>query len=623
MIGSRLWWRVALAAVVLAVTGPAWAADRLALVMGNSAYNAGSGWRPLPQAVNDARAVAERLRKAGFQVIDGYNLTRQGMNDKLTALVQAIASAPELVMVYYSGHGADFLGGNYLIPVDAVPVQDKLTANQLEDRYFPVFGKIIANLGGDKNRSNLVVLDSCRNDPLVKGFSSRGNKGVDSIHPFSDMGKPSGTLIVYAAKPGSYSLEGPEGAQHSIFTGALLEVWDKHPGINVATLFAEAGQLTMRRAPQEPVYDGSSAAGLIVLTSPAIPPPDTRDEQAWSQAAAKDSVDALKQYVATFPNGRHVSEAKALLKAPEHQRESKMEADKNTAHEEQPKQPAAVPTAMTMDTKTAYDKVDKNKIYDAERDWNDPDIFEARKSWGLGVRRDDWNPERALEYYSKAAARGNPAGYYGMGMMYLRQFYDKEKAVKYFGAAAERGYVKANVYLGQIFSDTGKKEEALSKFHIAAAKGDGEAMQFLGREYMKLKNIVEAKKWYIFAYASGISEAKSEYEEEFRVEACFVQSWDALDDGVAVDYDHSVRLPLGQKLLRLGDFLRQDNTSIIQVISTDDISAVKADNISKILMEYGVPSKQLSVKLDTGYATSRADCSQRVIVTLSGMGFSK
>ena len=327
MIGNRRWWRVALAAVVLAVTGPAWAGERVALVMGNSAYNAGTGWRPLPQAVNDARAVGERLKKAGFQVIEGYDLNRQQMNDKLAALVQATAPprAPELVLVYYSGHGADFLRSNYLIPIGATLPYEQPTANQLEDLYFPVARKIITNLSGDGERSNIVILDSCRNDPFVKGAGGSGRKGLESAAPFSDMGKPSGTLIVYGAKPGSFSFEGGERDKHSIFTAALLEVWDEHPGLNLTTLFAKAGQRTTRRTqargiPQEPTTEGTSAVGLVVL-SPA-PALDTAEDQAWQTAETAATAEAVKRYLAAYPKGRHAEEARGMLKGLERRGEA-------------------------------------------------------------------------------------------------------------------------------------------------------------------------------------------------------------------------------------------------------------------------------------------------------------
>ena len=116
-------WRTGMMAVVGALwlalaTGTALAAPpaaRVALVIGNGAYQRVP---KLPNPANDARAMAEALKKLGFTVIEGYDLTIEAMLDRVHDFGQA-ADGAEVALVFYAGHGLQLAGRNYLLPVDA------------------------------------------------------------------------------------------------------------------------------------------------------------------------------------------------------------------------------------------------------------------------------------------------------------------------------------------------------------------------------------------------------------------------------------------------------------------------------------------------------------------------
>ncbi|TIT98802.1 MAG: hypothetical protein E5W55_06145, partial [Mesorhizobium sp.] len=89
--------------------------NRVALVIGNSKYVYAPA---LPNPAGDARLMAEVLRKAGFNVIEGVDLDYAGMRDRLNKFTEASYEA-DTALIYYAGHGMQVNGKNYLIPVDA------------------------------------------------------------------------------------------------------------------------------------------------------------------------------------------------------------------------------------------------------------------------------------------------------------------------------------------------------------------------------------------------------------------------------------------------------------------------------------------------------------------------
>src|SRR5262245_34757244 len=110
-------WKISLLAVLFFIHTPAFAQDRVALVIGNDRYSNLPADRQLNKAVNDARAVGGALEKLGFKVIRGENLNRTQLVDHLFSFTQAIKPG-DTALVFYAGHGVSFSGGNYLLPTD-------------------------------------------------------------------------------------------------------------------------------------------------------------------------------------------------------------------------------------------------------------------------------------------------------------------------------------------------------------------------------------------------------------------------------------------------------------------------------------------------------------------------
>ena len=247
--------RFLVAAVLLLVAQPALAEKRVALVLGNSAYQSVP---PLPNPVNDAAVIAATLKEAGFDVVDSRRdlpaaETRRALRDFADRARDA-----DIAVVYYAGHGIEVDGTNYLIPVDAKLERD----TDVFDEAFSLDRILLAIEPAKKLR--LVILDACRDNPFAKGMrrtvASRSiERGLAKIEPASP-----NTLIAYSAKAGSTALDGDAG--NSPFTLALA----KHlttPGLDVRRAFGFVRDDVLKTTGnrQEPFVYGSLGGDDVPL----------------------------------------------------------------------------------------------------------------------------------------------------------------------------------------------------------------------------------------------------------------------------------------------------------------------------------------------------------------------
>lgn len=195
-----------------APAAPATAAPgrRIALLIGNGGYLHAP---VLANPANDVKALAVVLQAVGFQSITvKTDLRREEMISVLRQFATAADNA-DWAVVYYSGHGIEFNGVNYMIPVDA-----ELRADRDIDLESIDVGKAIGALEGAK-RLRLIILDACRDNPFAskmrRTMATRSiGRGLARIEP------EAGTLVVYAAKHGETALDGD--GENSPFAEALI-----------------------------------------------------------------------------------------------------------------------------------------------------------------------------------------------------------------------------------------------------------------------------------------------------------------------------------------------------------------------------------------------------------------
>jgi hypothetical protein len=183
---------------------------RVALVIGNGKYQ----YAPvLPNPTNDAEALAKALEQAGFQSVTlRENLTRDQLLAALAEFAR-VADAADWAAVYYSGHGIESRGVNYIIPVDAQLKVDRDVDLETVD-----IGKVLSSIEGAR-KLRLVILDACRDNPFLnqmkRTVATRTiTRGLVPVEP------DPGILIVYSAKHGETALDGD--GTNSPFATALI-----------------------------------------------------------------------------------------------------------------------------------------------------------------------------------------------------------------------------------------------------------------------------------------------------------------------------------------------------------------------------------------------------------------
>jgi hypothetical protein len=189
---------------------------RVALIIGNSAY----ADIPLRNSARDAQDISAVMQGLGFTVQTKINANQRQMDEAVNEFIQKVRNG-DVALFYFSGHGLQVNGENYLIPVGG-----KITS-EADVHYAAVnVGRILANLEESKNKINIVILDACRNNPF-KGLRSYG-KGLSPVDA------PVGTFIAYATSPGSVAADGT-GA-NSPYTKHLLDAL-KVEGTSIENVF--------------------------------------------------------------------------------------------------------------------------------------------------------------------------------------------------------------------------------------------------------------------------------------------------------------------------------------------------------------------------------------------------
>jgi uncharacterized caspase-like protein len=196
-----------LAALVISLVAAADAGEqprKVALVIGNEDYSQGR----LVNPVNDASDMALALRGLGFAVTLRTDADRKAMRSAIDAFGAELAGT-DIALFFYSGHGVQISGENYLIPVSS----DVKMAEDVPDEAIPLT-RLLSRMSEHKSGTNIVILDACRNNPFPA--ASRGlDRGLAVIGI-----KPPESIIVYSTEAGSTANDG--SGRNGVFTEALL-----------------------------------------------------------------------------------------------------------------------------------------------------------------------------------------------------------------------------------------------------------------------------------------------------------------------------------------------------------------------------------------------------------------
>lgn len=281
-----------LALATIALAGPAEAARRVALVIGNSTYQSVP---TLANPTNDADDIGQKLTDLGFEVIVGKDLDRAGMAATLGRFIGALRGA-DSGLFYYAGHGIQYEGQNYLIGT-AATLENQFALSGDAISLDEIIGAMEATVP-----TNLVFLDACRDNPFSERLqeslgpqrSARAPTGLAPVK--AKAGKD--TMIVYATAANQTAEDG--GGSNSPFAASLLQHMAT-PGVEVSLLFKRVIQdvreaTAFRQSPE--ILSAMATEFYFVDAAPTLPL--ASNELASVSAASDEELTAYK--VATAQN---------------------------------------------------------------------------------------------------------------------------------------------------------------------------------------------------------------------------------------------------------------------------------------------------------------------------------
>jgi uncharacterized caspase-like protein len=204
---------------------------RVALIIGNSAYPNS----PLVNPANDAQAMADVLKRLGFNVIELRDGTKMQMSAAIARVSESLKGKQGVGMLYYAGHGLQLDWRNYMVPVDASLKSAADVPQQTID-----LSSVVDIFKAAGNRMNIVVLDACRDNPF--GGNTSSAKGL------AQLDAPPSTFLAYATAPGNVAEDGDEKSGNGLYTQYLLQEL-KRPTAKIEDVFKRV-RLNVRKQSQ-------------------------------------------------------------------------------------------------------------------------------------------------------------------------------------------------------------------------------------------------------------------------------------------------------------------------------------------------------------------------------------
>ena len=245
-------------------SGSALADSRVALVIGNSAYQLAP---TIPNPTRDAQAIAAEFKKAGFDVVSAFYDQGNLQFKRAIRQFEDAAADADIAVVFYAGHGIEVGGVNYMIPVDAKLASDRDAKDEAI-----ALDRLLEAVDTAK-RLGLVILDACRDNPFERTMKRQRVSMVRAVNAGLALVEPTNrnVLIAYASKSGTTAEDGE--AEHSPFTAALLKNLFE-PGLDLRLAFGRVRDdvLKSTRSRQEPfVYGSLGGTNISLVAAPAKP----------------------------------------------------------------------------------------------------------------------------------------------------------------------------------------------------------------------------------------------------------------------------------------------------------------------------------------------------------------
>jgi uncharacterized caspase-like protein len=275
------------------------AEDRIALVVGNASYEQIG---PLDNPVNDAKLISESLRAVGFEVTTLLDVSQQDLKLAIARFGRELREAGKDAtgLFYYAGHGVQSFGNNYLLPVDtSLSDQADLDLVAIEAQ------TVLRQMHSARNKTNIVILDACRNNPFenIAAFNDNG---------LAEMKAPTGTFLAYATAPGAVAYDG--NTDNSPFSAALAQEITA-PGQPIEQMFknVRVAVLEQTEGEQTPWDTSSLTSDFAFVAEKPLSPAEIEERQLWdSIQISRDPVQVML-FLRAYPNSTLVPAARALL----------------------------------------------------------------------------------------------------------------------------------------------------------------------------------------------------------------------------------------------------------------------------------------------------------------------
>jgi len=299
--------------LVLGLSGATYAAGeqpRFALIVGNGAY---TGIGELPNPAADASLIAETLDGLGFETTLALDSSQSEMKRQIANFGRKLRSSSKdaIGFFYYAGHGVQAEGRNYLLPIEAAPTDKAdLDLMGVEANW------ILRQMESAGNRTNIIVLDACRNNPFVTASRSlsRGLAQIDA---------PTGSFISYATAPGKVALDGD--SVNSPFTTALAKALPT-PGMPIEQIFKQVRVDVIQATNGRQIpWDSSSLVEDFVMqpeveiqlaladTATEQQGPTAQELSLWDSVSDSRNADKISLFLQAYPDSSLAEQARALL----------------------------------------------------------------------------------------------------------------------------------------------------------------------------------------------------------------------------------------------------------------------------------------------------------------------
>lgn len=303
------------------------ASPRYALIIGNGDY-ASIGALPNPTA--DARLISETLDELGFETTLALDTSQYDMKKAIAEFGRTLRNADKSAVgfFYYAGHGVQADGRNYLLPIEATPADKAdLDLMGVEANW------VLRQMESAGNRTNIIVLDACRNNPFVASNRSLG-RGLAQIDA------PTGSFISYATAPGKVALDGD--GNNSPFSEALAKALPT-PGLPIEQIFKQVrvNVIKSTQGAQIPWDSSSLVEDFYIkpeeqkLAQADTYQPSQMEIDLWESVSVSDDPDRISLFLQVYPRSPYAQRARELLTA----------ALMNHSNDAPAPEPPAAPTA--------------------------------------------------------------------------------------------------------------------------------------------------------------------------------------------------------------------------------------------------------------------------------------